>query len=328
MNFRRTIATVIVVTMASFTALAQHRTGNGAGGLIPAGTQVTIRFIDNLTSETAHEGDTFHATLEEPIVVGERILYSKGADVTGRVTYAHPSGRLSDPGELELVLTEISTGARWYPLASDPYRIKGESHSKSNVTKIGGGTALGALIGAIAGGGKGATIGAGVGAAAGTGTAAATGKKEAKIESEAVLTFLSAGATQTQSPVTETARRDDGHRSDSSLTSYDDPRGRPFRAEFTGFDRREVRTCFNVPSNLPPGLAERESLPPGLEKQLQRNGTLPPGLVKHIRQLPDACTANLPRLPRDWGRVLVGRHVLLLDPDNRVVDMFELDGQD
>ena len=40
------------------------------------------------------------------------------------------------------------------------------------------------------GGGKGAAIGAGVGAGAGTGVAAATGKKDAKIESEALLTFV------------------------------------------------------------------------------------------------------------------------------------------
>ena len=52
------------------------------------------------------------------------------------------------------------------------------------MTKIGGGTALGALIGGIAGGGKGAAIGAGAGGAAGTGVAAATGKEEAIIPAE------------------------------------------------------------------------------------------------------------------------------------------------
>jgi hypothetical protein len=36
-------------------------------------------------------------------------------------------------------------------------------------------------------------------------------------------------------------------------------------------------------SHLPPGLAKKDRLPPGLEKQLVRNGTLPPVLISgHI----------------------------------------------
>ena len=68
--------------------------------------------------------------------------------------------------------------------------MKGESHGKSNATKIGGGAALGAIIGAIAGGGKGAAVGTVAGGAAGTGAAAATGKREVEIASETVLSFV------------------------------------------------------------------------------------------------------------------------------------------
>ena len=82
----------------------------------------------------------------------------------------------------------------------EPLVIKGESHSKSNVTKIGGGAALGAVIGAIAGGGKGAAIGTLAGGAAGTGAAAATGKKPAIVESEAVLTFVTSSASASATP--------------------------------------------------------------------------------------------------------------------------------
>jgi hypothetical protein len=59
----------------------------------------------------------------------------------------------------------------------------------SNVTKVGGGAAAGALIGGLAGGGKGALIGTAVGAGAGTGVAAATGKEEAVIRTETAITF-------------------------------------------------------------------------------------------------------------------------------------------
>ena len=61
---------------------------------------------------------------------------------------------------------------------------------------------------------------------------------------------------------------------------------------------------------LPPGLARGDELPPGLERQYQRNGTLPPGLQK--RQLPDDLARALPRRRGDYDRVIVGNDVLLI----------------
>jgi hypothetical protein len=339
MNARRTIAAIAIIIMVGLSASAQRRSAGGTGGTIPDGTQVQVRFIDNLTSETANEGSNFHATLEQAIVANGQTLYPKGADVTGQIVRAHRSGRLSDPGELELVLTSIAFDGRSYPVQTQPFQIKGESHTKSNVGKIGGGAALGTIIGAIAGGGKGAAIGAGVGAGAGTGVAAATGKKEAKIESEAVLTFVASGAPGSNWPANDAARREDDRRpaSDGDRNRpYDDDRNRSadnsprrdFAPEFTRHDRREIRSCFAYSSNLPPGLAKRDSLPPGLEKQVERNGTLPPGLQKRAQPLPDQCNSRLPRLPADWSRVVLGGRVLLLDPGSRIEDLFWLDEED
>src|SRR5205807_227853 len=125
--------------------------------------------------------------LTQSLNVNGRTAFPRGATVTGQVTSVKKSGRLSDPGVLELMLVSINNAS----ISSQPFVIKGASHTKSNVTKIGGGTAAGAVIGGIVGGGKGAAIGAGVGAGAGTATAAATGKKPASVESEAVLQFVS-----------------------------------------------------------------------------------------------------------------------------------------
>jgi len=74
-------------------------------------------------------------------------------------------------------------------VSSSAYRVTRKSHTKSNATKIGGGAAAGALIGAIAGGGKGAAIGIVAGAGAGTGVAAATGEQEAVIPAEHAITL-------------------------------------------------------------------------------------------------------------------------------------------
>jgi len=75
----------------------------------------------------------------------------------------------------------------------------------------------------------------------------------------------------------------------------------------------------------PPGLAKKDHLPPRLERHPQRNGTLPPGLQKRVQPLPGWCVARLPRLPRDWDRVVLSGRIILLDPQQRIVDLFWLE---
>src|SRR5437763_672778 len=103
---------------------------------IPSGTTIRVRMIDKLSSEQSQVGDTFHGTLDEPIEVNGKQLYPKGADVMGRVTDVHPTGRLSEPGELDLALNTVSSGTVAASIHVEPLIIKGESHSKSNVTNM------------------------------------------------------------------------------------------------------------------------------------------------------------------------------------------------
>ena len=62
-----------------------------------------------------------------------------------------------------------------------------------------------------------------------------------------------------------------------------------------------------------PGLAERDQLPPGLEKQLVVRGTLPPGLRKKIQRCPEDMERRLPHPPPDCEHVVIGGHVVLLN---------------
>lgn len=75
--------------------------------------------------------------------------------------------------------------------------------------------------------------------------------------------------------------------------------------------------------HLPPGLAKKDQLPPGLEKQLVRTGTLPPGLQKKVYPCPVELEHQLPPPPPDTRHVLVGGHIVLLNrKTNVVVDIF------
>lgn len=303
---------------------------------IPSGTSIQVRMIDNLSSEQAQAGDTFRGTLDAPIQVNGKELYPKGADVIGRITDVHATGRLSEPGELDLALNTVSSGTIASSINVEPLVIKGESHAKSNVTKIGGGAALGAVIGAIAGGGKGAAIGTLAGGAAGTGAAAATGKKPAIVDSEAVLTFVTTSASQpaaappvnppSSEPALAPAPAPAAPSSDSASTPDSTPPPDDNTPLFTLRDRRTIRSCVNEhASDLPAAVTQRPELPSGSERQIHRGGTLPSEVQNQAESLPLACEEQLPRLPSNLERVVYSGRALLIDSKGHVLDMFYLD---
>ena len=75
--------------------------------------------------------------------------------------------------------------------------------------------------------------------------------------------------------------------------------------------------------HLPPGLAKKDRLPPGLEKQLVRNGTLPPGLQKRLYPAPVELERRLPPPPPGCAHVLISGHIVLLNrKTNLIVDVF------
>ena len=324
------VLTSLLLAIASPPALGQKTQE------IPSGTTIRVRMIDKLSSEQSQIGDTFLGTLDEPIEVNGKQLYPKGADVMGRVTDVHPTGRLSEPGELDLVLNTVSSGTVAVSIHVEPLVIKGESHSKSNVTKIGGGAALGAVIGAIAGGGKGAAIGTLAGGAAGTGAAAATGKRPATVDSEAVLAFVTSSASSAAVPSASNTSSSDPPpppasspvHSDSSSTAPTSDSGTPAddTSLFTLRDRRIIRSCVNEhASDLPTGTTQRPELPAAAERQIRRGGSLSSEIQNQAQSLPLACEDQLPKLPSDLERVVFSGRVLLIDGKGHVLDMFYLD---
>ena len=301
---------------------------------IPPGTSIKVRIIDQLNSEESETGDIFHGTLDEPIRANGKELYPRGADVSGRVSDVHRSGRLSEPGEVDLILTTVSSGRGALSISVQPLVIKGESHAKSNAGKIGGGAALGAIIGGIAGGGKGAAIGAGVGGAAGAGAAAATGKRAAVVQPETVLTFTSTtGSSSTvgqnvpeqtpSQPPEQNSTQPSSQTGNQTDAAEDGERSIPL---FTLRDRRVIRECVseNV-SAFPMDVTERPDLPPSSDRGVRRGETLPVELQNKVYSLPVACAERLPRLPNDLDRVVYSGRVLLLDSENRILDLFYLD---
>lgn len=167
-----------------------------AGMLIPA------RTVESLSSDRNAVGDTFTATLDQPLVVDGLVIAERGARLEGKVVQAQRAGRLKGLSDLAVVLTQVTTSdGQRVVIETDSFEKHGESSTKENVAKIGGGAALGAIIGAVAGGGKGAGIGTAVGGAAGTAGAAATHGKAVTLPPETRINF------RLRNPVTITERQ-------------------------------------------------------------------------------------------------------------------------
>ncbi len=155
----------------------------------PAGTTLSVRLIDSLSSAQNKIGDAFAASVDVPVVINGKTVIPRGSRVNGEVVSAVASGRLTTPAKLYLKLVSVEIGGKVLPISTTLAGRTEKSHAKRNVTAAGGGAAAGAIIGAIAGGGKGAAIGAAAGAGAGTAGAAATGKKDVEYPSEKLLKF-------------------------------------------------------------------------------------------------------------------------------------------
>jgi hypothetical protein len=311
---------------------------------------VSVRLIDTLSSESSQPGDSFTATLAEPLVVSDRIVAQKDTRVTGQVRDVVSSGRLSRPALITLSLKNVQSGSRRYPIETGNLTIKAGSHATRDLLIIGGAAGAGAAIGGAAGGGKGAAIGAAAGAGAGTVGAYLTGKREIVLPSETLLTFHVTSVTISPGELSRLQRVGQGAGSaERASNRYEDPDShsavsrrrhqgededadedeagervrRPLPESeilFTRDERIIVTDWFRTNrSGLPPGLAKRDRLPPGLEKQVRERGTLPPGLQKKVQPLPFELERQLHRLPTGYRRVVIGGNVILMDETTSVI---------
>jgi hypothetical protein len=156
---------------------------------VPAGSTITVRMIDGVDSKVNTTGQVFKASLDAPIVVDNRVIVPKGADVYVKLVNASSAGKIKGRSELTLDIQSIIFQGRTYNVSTSDVKQAGASRGKRSAATIGGGAVLGALIGGLAGGGKGAAIGAGVGAGAGTGVQVFTKGQQIKIPSETRLDF-------------------------------------------------------------------------------------------------------------------------------------------
>jgi hypothetical protein len=156
---------------------------------IPTGSTLVVRMLDSINSERNKVGDTFIATLEEPLVQGGVEVIPRGADIRGRIANVNEAGRIAGSAQLGLELTQVTVNGIPYSLTTSEYQEVGEGRGAQTAKRAGVGAGIGAVIGAIAGGGKGAAIGAGVGGGGATAVQVLTKGEKLNIPSETKLEF-------------------------------------------------------------------------------------------------------------------------------------------
>ena len=157
---------------------------------LKAGTYINVRIDQELSSDRNHVGDTFPATLIQPVIVDGVVVAPRGQMVYGRVADAAKAhGGKDSRLALELTSLTLADGTQ-APIHSQLVARHGP-HTPGRVAAgtMVGTTAAGAAIGGIAARGEGAAIGAGAGAAAGLAAVLLTHNHPTVLYPETALTF-------------------------------------------------------------------------------------------------------------------------------------------
>jgi hypothetical protein len=167
--------------------------------VIPGGTGVVASLDTPLSTDVNHSGDPFTATTVESIDVGGRTVMPSGSQVHGVLQNVEDSGRIEGRAQMTLLYQSIvDPQGKRYGISAVPLTLQAASSTRGDVEKIAAGGVLGAIVGAIADGGKGAAIGAGAGAGAGTIVMLATKGDDLVLSPGQKLSVVTTGATSVQ----------------------------------------------------------------------------------------------------------------------------------
>lgn len=173
---KRLLLSLVLVVLSTTLAWAEKVS-------IPAGTIVHCRLTQPLNTQSNSQGDSFTATVSEPLAVNGQDVVPVGATIQGHITQLQRPGRVKGVGILHLAAEQVvmpdggsfsvsavlSTvyGAEGARVKDDEGSIKGPNARAHDLKEIGAGMGGGGLIGTLFGGLHGTVIGGAIGGAAG-----------------------------------------------------------------------------------------------------------------------------------------------------------------
>jgi hypothetical protein len=195
----KTTSTTKAAPPATKTAPAPAK---ATSGVVAAGTTLSLATAAEVCTNTNKIGDTFTATLKEPVAGSNGVTIPAGAVVTFSISKLNRSENVNDPIEMVFAPTSIAFGGKSYAMEATITpgfhvdKVKANAQG-ATAKKVVGGAAVGAIAGQLLGKNtKSTVVGAAVGAAAGGAAAAATSNYEGCVRNNTAVTVtLSAGLT-------------------------------------------------------------------------------------------------------------------------------------
>jgi hypothetical protein len=155
---------------------------------VPADAMLSVELVSAVGSAFSRVNDPVRGVLTKRVVVGETAVIPAGAEVSGVVTNARPSGKVKGRASLAFHFDRLTVGGETYPLNARFVRTaaptKGDDAEKIAIPATGG-----AIIGAIIGGNKGAAVGAAAGGGAGAAIVLSTPGAEVSLDEGTVLSL-------------------------------------------------------------------------------------------------------------------------------------------
>jgi hypothetical protein len=159
---------------------------------IPSGTELAVRTSEDIDSTTARANQTFSAIVENDIIGDSNdVVLPEGSRAVIVIREVSSGGATGSP-EMVLDIQSITVGGRSYVVSTTDLienSSTGIGRNRRTAETVGGGAALGTIIGAIAGGAKGAGIGVLVGAAGGAGVEVLNKGRDVRVPAETLLNF-------------------------------------------------------------------------------------------------------------------------------------------
>src|SRR5882757_2225671 len=113
--------------------------------VIPAGTALSVRLDQPISSKTNKTGDPFQASVSSPIVIQGKTIVPTGARAAGTVTDAKDAGRFKGAASLTLALNTVAIGGKPYKVQTAAATQTSKGKGSRTAKMVGGGTAGGAL---------------------------------------------------------------------------------------------------------------------------------------------------------------------------------------
>jgi hypothetical protein len=159
---------------------------------VPARTELVVRTVETIDSRNAGADQIFSAIVEDQVTdASGRVIIPANSSAQLMIRQMSSGGATGSP-EMALDVQSITVRGRKYQVSTTDLTQNSDTgigKNKRTAETIGGGAAIGTIIGAIAGGAKGAAIGVLVGAAGGAGVQVLTRGRDVQVPAETVLTF-------------------------------------------------------------------------------------------------------------------------------------------